>query len=129
MKDLGIEILENLMYGYFNHFSACDFTLGDLYMRNPDFKAKVEFRIYTRENYTSLDISKSAYEILCTYNINNNEYIHIAHIQSLQDNTYTRSYDEIHIVLTNQADLESIAGLMRIQGKWLFKKEVLLPLS
>lgn len=129
MKDLGIEILENLMYGYFNHFSACDFTLGDLYMHNPDFKAKVEFRIYTRENYTSLDISKSAYEILRTYNINNNEYIHIAHIQSLQDNNYTRSYDEIHIVLTNQADLESIAGLMRIQGKWLFKKEVLLPLS
>lgn len=129
MKDLGIEILENLMYGYFNHFSACDFTLGDLYMHNPDFKAKVEFRIYTRENYTSLDISKSAYEILRTYNISNNEYIHIAHIQSLQDNVYTRSYDEVHIVLTNQADLESIAGLMRIQGKWLFKKEIALPLS
>ena len=129
MKDLGIEILENLMYGYFNHFSACDFTLGDLYMHNPDFNAKVEFRIYTRENYTSLDISKSAYEILRTYNINNNEYIHIAHIQSLQDNVYTRSYDEVRIVLTNQADLESIAGLMRIQGKWLFQKEVWLPLS
>lgn len=129
MKDLGIEILENLMYGYFNHFSACDFTLGDLYMHNPDFKAKVEFRIYTREDYTSLDIYKIISEILRTYNLNDNEYIHIAHIQSLQDNCYTRSYDEIHIVLTNQADLESIAGLMRIQGKWLFKKEITLPLS
>ena len=32
MKDLGIEILENLMYGYFNYFSACDFTLGDSFM-------------------------------------------------------------------------------------------------
>ena len=129
MKDLGIEILENMMYGYFNHFSACDFTLGDLYMCNPDFKAKVEFRIYTREDYTSLDIYKTITEILHTYNLNDNEYIHIAHIQSLQDNVYTRSYDEVRIVLTNQADLESIAGLMRIQGKWLFKKEITLPLS
>ncbi|MBR2239927.1 MAG: hypothetical protein IKO49_01610 [Bacilli bacterium] len=129
MKDLGIEILENMMYGYFNHFSACDFTLGDLYMCNPDFKAKVEFRIYTREDYTSLDIYKTISEILHTYNLNDNEYIHIAHIQSLQDNVYTRSYDEVRIVLTNQADLESIAGLMRIQGKWLFKKEITLPLS
>lgn len=129
MKDLGIEILENMMYGYFNHFSACDFTLGDLYMLNPDFKAKVEFRIYTREDYTSLDIYKTISEILHTYNLNDNEYIHIAHIQSLQDNVYTRSYDEVRIVLTNQADLESIAGLMRIQGKWLFKKEITLPLS
>lgn len=129
MKDLGIEILENLMYGYFNHFSACDFTLGYSYMYNPDFKAKVKFRIYTEEQYTSLDIYKTILEILRTYNINNNEYIHITHIQSLQDNIYTRSYDEVSIVLTNQADLESIAGLMRIQGKWLFKKEIALPLS
>lgn len=129
MKNLGIEILENLMYGYFNYFSACDFALGDSYMHNPDFKAKVEFRIYTKEDYTSLDIYKIISEILRTYNINNNEYIHITHIQSVQDNYYTRSYDKICIVLTNKADLESIAGLMRIQGKWLFQKEVLLPLS
>lgn len=129
MKNLGIEILENLMYGYFNYFSACDFALGDSYMHNPDFKAKVEFRIYTKEDYTSLDIYKIISEILRTYNINNNEYIHITHIQSVQDNYYTRSYDKICIVLTNQADLESIAGLMRIQGKWLFKKEIALPLS
>lgn len=40
-----------------------------------------------------------------------------------------RSYDKICIIITNKADLESIAGLMRIQGKWLFQKEVLLPLS
>ena len=129
MKNLGIEILENLMYGYFNYFSACDFTLGDSYMHNPDFKAKVEFRIDTKEDYTSLDIYKIISEILRTYNINNNEYIHITHIQSVQDNYYTRSYDKICIVITNKADLESIAGLMRIQGKWLFQKEVLLPLS
>ena len=98
-------------------------------MHNPDFKAKVEFRIYTKEDYTSLDIYKIISEILRTYNINNNEYIHITHIQSVQDNYYTRSYDKICIVITNKADLESIAGLMRIQGKWLFQKEVLLPLS
>lgn len=52
MKDLGIEILENLMYGYFKYFSACDFTLGDSCMHNPDFKAKVEFRIYTYSSYS-----------------------------------------------------------------------------
>lgn len=129
MKDLGIEILENLMYAYFQHFSGCDFTLNDSYTLNTDFKAKVEFRIYTKEDYTSLDIYKIILEILRTYNVNNNEYIHIAHIQSVQDNYYMRSYDKICIVITNKADLESIAGLMRIQGKWLFQKEVLLPLS
>lgn len=129
MKDLGIEILENIMYGYFEHIISTDFTIGSLYCHNPDFKAKVKFNVKLVDN----DINNIPLYIYNTYNDGDHTYL------TINCTTNTRTVDvnkpmyamydfaTVEITLTNQADLDAIAGLLRINGKWNFTKEILLP--
>lgn len=129
--DLGIEILSNLMYGYFEHIRSTDFTIGSLYCHNPDFQSRVIFKVVDSGN-----LDKKIVDIYNTYNTENHDYLNITYESDVQEIQGLNSFTKIHstnniatitITLTNQADLNAIAGLLRINGKWQFKKEILLP--